>query len=100
MNFYTVRDLRTHPREVWDKLDKTREVIITNNGKPTALMIKIDDENLEEVLAAVRQSVAMRAVNKLRLSSIRNGRSEMVAEEIDAEIYKVRREKKNEKSST
>ncbi len=94
MIFYSVRDLRTHPREIWKKLSEKHEVIITNNGKPSALMIKIDDENLEEVLASVRQSMAMRAVNKLRLTSIRNGRSEMTSEEIDDEISKVRKEKR------
>lgn len=94
MNFYTVRDLRTHPREVWDKLSETQEIIITNNGKPTALMIEIDDENLEEVLASVRQSMAMRAANKLRIASVRSGRSEMTSEDIDEEIYKTRKEKR------
>ncbi|HHY24790.1 MAG TPA: type II toxin-antitoxin system Phd/YefM family antitoxin [Clostridiaceae bacterium] len=93
MVFYTVRDLRTQPRKVWEKLSETHEIIITNNGKPSALMIEIDDENLEEVLASVRQSVAMRAVNKLRVDSIRSGRSEMTDEEINKEISKVREEK-------
>jgi antitoxin (DNA-binding transcriptional repressor) of toxin-antitoxin stability system len=88
MVFYTVRDLRTQPRKVWEKLSETHEIIITNNGKPSALMIEIDDENLEEVLASVRQSVAMRAVNKLRVDSIRSGRSEMTDEEINKEIPK------------
>ena len=93
MNFYTVRDLRTHPRDVWKKLSETHEVIITNNGKPSALMIEIDDESLEDVLASVRQSVAMRAVNKLRIASMRSGRSEMTVEDINEEISKVRKEK-------
>jgi len=94
MNFYTVRDLRTHPREVWKKLSETHEVIITNNGKPSALMIEIDDESLEDVVASVRQSAAMRAVNKLRLGSITSGKSEMTADDIDEEISKVRKEKR------
>ncbi len=95
MNFYTVRDLRTHPREVWDKLADGNEVIITNNGKPSALMIEIDDENFEDVLAGLRQSKAMRALNKIRLGSVRNGKSEMSLEEINVEISEARREKKN-----
>ena len=93
MNFYTVRDLRTRPREVWKKLSEKHEVIITKNGKPSALMIEIDDESLEDVLASIRQSVAMRAVNKLRLTSLRSGRSEMTAGDIASEIAKVRKEK-------
>ncbi|MHB8126888.1 MAG: type II toxin-antitoxin system Phd/YefM family antitoxin [Desulfitobacteriaceae bacterium] len=94
MKFYTIRDLRTHPREVWEKLSETHEVIITNNGKPSALMIEIDDENLEDVLASVRQSIAMRAVNKLRLASIQSSRSEITSDDVDAEISKVRKEKR------
>jgi len=94
MNFYTVRDLRTSPREVWKKLAEMHEVIITNNGKPSALMIEIDDENLEDVLASVRQSMAMRATNKLRLSSMLSGKSTMTDEEIEAEISNARKEKK------
>ncbi|RCX10354.1 antitoxin Phd_YefM of type II toxin-antitoxin system [Anaerobacterium chartisolvens] len=94
MKFYTVRDLRTHPREVWEKLSEVHEVIITNNGKPSALMIEIDDESFEDMLASVRQSVAMRAVNKLRLASIRSGKAEITSEEIDAEISQVRKEKR------
>lgn len=93
MNFYTVRDLRTHPREVWEKLSEEREVIITNNGKPSALMIAIDDESLEDVLAGVRQSIAMRAVNKLRIEAVRKGSSDMTAEEIEMEISRARKER-------
>lgn len=99
MNFYSVRDLRTHPREVWEKLSETQEVIITNNGKPSALMIRIDDENLEDVLASVRQSMTMRAVNKLRIASVRSGMSEMSSEDIGKEIAEARKEKRNAKGS-
>ena len=93
MNFYTVRDIRTHPREIWEKLSETHEVIITNNGKPSALMIEIDDESLEDVLSSLRQSIAMRAVNKLRIDSIRNGLSKMTPDDIDKEICETRKEK-------
>ena len=94
MNFYTVRDLRTHSREVWEKLAENHEVIITNNGKPSALMIQIDNENIEEVLAGIKQFTAMRAVNKLRLDSIKSGISKMTMQEIDEEISKARKEKR------
>ncbi len=93
MNFYTARELRANPRDIWANLAEKNEVIITNNGKPTALMVKIDDENLEEVLASVRQAMAMRAVNKLRMDSIESGKSNMSEKEINEEIAKMRRER-------
>lgn len=97
MVFCTVRDLRTHPREVWKTLAEKHEVIITNNGRPNALMIEIDDENFEDVLISIRQSMVMRAVNKLRMASIESGRSEMTFGQINAEISKTRKEKRNDK---
>jgi len=92
MNFYSVRDLRTCPRDVWETLSEKHEVIITNNGKPTALMIEIDGENLEDTLFSVRQALAMRAVNKLRLDALNNGTSELSLKEINAEIAEARKE--------
>ena len=50
MNFFTVTDLRTASKRVWEGLSAQGHVVITNNGKPTALMIDIADNNLEEVL--------------------------------------------------
>ena len=94
MNFYTVRDLRTQPRQIWKRLAEVHELIITNNGKPSALMIEIDGENMEDVLASVRQSMAMRATNRLRLASVLNGGSRMTEEEIQAEIAEARKERK------
>ena len=38
MNFYTVRDLRTTPKSIWENLSADGEVIITNNGRPTAIL--------------------------------------------------------------
>ena len=48
MNFYTVRDLRSTPKSIWDHLSLDGEVVITNNGKPTALLINIEEGSFEE----------------------------------------------------
>lgn len=66
MNFYTVRDLRTTPKSIWENLEADGHVVITNNGKPTALMLNIADGSLEETLKAIRQAKAMIAFNTMR----------------------------------
>jgi len=91
MQFYSVRDFRTQPKQIWDRLAQVHRLIITNNGKPTALMIDIDDDNLEDVLSSVRQSMAMRAANRLRLDARFNGTSNLSEEEIQAEIEEARK---------
>ena len=88
MNFYTVRDLRTTPKSIWDNLTADGEVVITNNGKPTAIMIDISDGSFEETLRAVRQAKAMIAFNSMRTKAASKGF--MSEEEIEAEIEAVR----------
>jgi hypothetical protein len=91
MNFYSVRDLRTYPKDIWQKLSETGEVVITNNGKPTALMLEVDDTNLEDVILAFRQANAMRAVNRMRISAQKNGHVSLSDDEISDEINKARK---------
>lgn len=90
MNFYTIRDLRTTPKALWDNLESDGEVVITNNGKPTAILFDISDGDLEETLKAVRQAKAMIAFNSMRAKAAKKGY--MTDEEIEEEIEKVRKE--------
>lgn len=64
MNFYSVRDLRTETKNLWDNLSADGEVVITNNGKPAALMINIPTDCFDEVVQAVRQAKAMTLLQK------------------------------------
>ncbi|MCL2638572.1 MAG: type II toxin-antitoxin system Phd/YefM family antitoxin [Oscillospiraceae bacterium] len=89
MNFYSVRDLRTTPKSIWNNLRENGEVIITNNGKPTALMLNISEDNFDEVIRAVRQAKAMIAFNSMRAKAAKAGF--MTEEEINAEIAAYRR---------
>jgi antitoxin (DNA-binding transcriptional repressor) of toxin-antitoxin stability system len=34
VEFVTIRDLRLKPAEVWDKLRRQRELVLTSNGRP------------------------------------------------------------------
>lgn len=88
MNFYTVRDLRTTPKSIWDNLSSDGEVVITNNGKPTAIMIDIADGCFEETIKAIRQAKAILAFNSMRQKASKNGY--MTDEEIEAEISAAR----------
>lgn len=91
MNFYTVRDLRTTPKSIWENLSADGEVIITNNGKPTAILLDITDGSFEETIKAVRQAKAIIAFNSMRSKAAAKGY--MSDEEIEAEIAAARRGK-------
>jgi PHD/YefM family antitoxin component YafN of YafNO toxin-antitoxin module len=91
MQFVSVRDFRTSSREIWGKLSRDEEIVITNNGKPTALMLNIADDNFEETLRYVRQAKILRTVSEAREEAAERGF--LSSEEIDAEIQAYRREK-------
>jgi len=88
MQFVTVRDFRSASRDVWDKLNCDGELVVTNNGKPTALLLDIGDDDLEELLMSIRQTKAIRAYNRLRTQAIERG--PLSEGEIDAEIRATR----------
>lgn len=86
MKFVTVRDLRTTPAQVWKSLPEEQELILTNNGKPIALITPLGESDLEETLSAVRKARAQSAIQQMQLSAVQNGLSRMSSEDIEAEI--------------
>jgi len=91
MRFITVRDLRGRPGQVWSKLSREKEVILTSNGKPIAILSAVSEENLEGALMALRQARAIAAVERMQSASIAAGKDRLTPEEIETEIAAVRK---------
>ena len=62
MKFLSVRDLRGKSAKVWKDLPEEKEMIVTSNGRPIAILASIGESNVEESLAAFRQARAIGAV--------------------------------------
>jgi len=90
MEFITVRDFRIGTASVWEKLERDGKMVLTNNGKPTALMINIANQDFESILDSINQAEFMRAVNNMRMTAAANGY--MTEDEIEAEIRASRAE--------
>ncbi|MDR2670646.1 MAG: type II toxin-antitoxin system Phd/YefM family antitoxin [Oscillospiraceae bacterium] len=90
MQFVTVRDFRNASKAIWDKIKNDEEVVVTNNGKPTALLINIRDDDFDETIESVRQAKAMRALYRMRTKAEERGF--MSEAEIEAEISAARSE--------
>lgn len=91
MKFITVRDLRGRSGQVWNKLAREREVVLTSNGKPIAILSAVSEETLEESLAAMRRARAVAAVEKLQRRSVQAGTDKLSPAEVAAEILAVRK---------
>jgi len=86
MKFITVRDFRTSSANIWKSLPKEQEMVITNNGKPIALLTPLSDRNLEETLSAIRRAKAINAVKTIQQESIKNETDKMTLDEINNEV--------------
>ena len=94
MKFITVRDFRTSSANIWKTLPKEQEMVITNNGKPVALLTPLNDQNLEGTLSAIRRARAIDAVKIIQQESIKNETNKITMEEIITEIKMARKQRK------
>jgi antitoxin (DNA-binding transcriptional repressor) of toxin-antitoxin stability system len=93
MKFISVRDLRGKSAEVWKNLPGEREMVVTSNGRPIAILAAVSESNLEESISAFRQARAVEAVVSLQSRSLEQGTDSIKAKEIEAEIQAVRKKR-------
>lgn len=88
INFYSVRDLRTKSQNLWSDLESGNNAVLTNNGKPSGLILPVPEGALDDLIRAVRQAQAMIAFNKMRRTAAENGY--MTDDEINAIVDEAR----------
>jgi len=94
MKFLSVRDLKTKSSQVWKDLPGQKDMVITSNGRPIAILSSVNENNLERVLSAFRQTRTMEAVTSIQYESVRKGTDKITLEEINNEIKTVRSKRK------
>jgi hypothetical protein len=65
MSYMQVKDLKKS-RELWLRLEQDRELVITCDGQPRAIMIGIDPGELEAALPEIRRALFSTAVGRVR----------------------------------
>ena len=93
MRFVSVRELRGQSAAVWKTLAKEKDLIVTSNGKPIALLSATSDENLEESLSTLRRARAQTAATAMQQASVRAGTDRLSPQDINAEIDAARRQR-------
>ena len=91
MRFISVRDLRGKSAQIWKRLAQFKEMVITSNGKPIAIITATSEGTLEESLCAIRSARAMAAVESMQLKSIKTGKDRLSLEDINAEVQAERK---------
>lgn len=91
MNFYGVRELSNNTKSVLVAVSKEGSAVITDNGKPTAIMLSISEATFESVLAMVQRFKAKQAFESMQKQARTDFPNGMTEEEIEEEIAAARR---------
>ena len=93
MKFISVRDFRIRPGDVWKQLKVYKDIIITSNGKPIAILSPVEDSNLESSITALRRARALLALEEIQKDSVVRGLDKLTGDEIEEEIKAARLER-------
>ena len=91
MNFYGIRDLSNNTKNVMTSVSTNKKVIITDNGKPSPIMLSINESNFETVLSFVQKLEMQLAVSELQKQSLINFPDGLSDEDIQKEIEAARK---------
>ena len=94
MRFISVRELRDRSAAVWRTLADEKDLVVTSNGKPIAVLSATSEEHLEESLRAARRARAQAAVAAIQQASRDRGADRLSLDEINAEVDAVRRSRR------
>jgi len=94
MKFVSTRELRNRPGFVRE-LAQNEDLVLTADGKPIAILLGIENEDLEETAVMIRQAKAQRALSRMRRQAARRGVAQASPREIETEIQAVRRKRKS-----
>ena len=72
MDYMAISELK-RTKQLWERLEKSKEVVLTRDGKPGALMLEVSPGSLEAVVAAVRRALFSEAVSNARARAERTG---------------------------
>jgi prevent-host-death family protein len=92
MKFMSTRDLRNRPGSV-RKVLRDEDVVLTASGKPVAVVIGVDEQELEETMDLLREVRAQRALSRLQRGAAERGADRLSADEIEREMRADRAER-------
>ncbi len=90
MKFITIRELRGNTARIRKDLEAEGEVVITANGRPFAVMTRVEPDKLEEEILAIRRARARAALSRIRVKAKAEGLDRLTMEQVDAIVAEAR----------
>ena len=91
MSTISISDLKKKPAKQWLKSVGKDDLVITSNGQPVAVLMRIVAASVESTPALLRSVRALQAQSALQQAAVASGVSELSMSGVDAEIAASRR---------
>ena len=91
MKFVSVRELRDRTTQLLHDLEREKDLIVTNNGKPVAILTATDSESFERSLSEIRRCRAADALSALQRDAQERRLDRFSMDDIDDEIQACRK---------
>jgi hypothetical protein len=91
MEFLSIRDFSASPRKTKETLKRSGKIVLTNNGKPSMLVLDIAEGSFEKTLSILQKVEFLQNLTDMRLISLKKGNSNMTLDEINSEIKSSRK---------
>ncbi|MFA5864610.1 MAG: type II toxin-antitoxin system Phd/YefM family antitoxin [Phycisphaerae bacterium] len=95
MKFITIRELRSKGGQIRKDLAKEKEMILTVNGLPFALLSQLRPESMIEDIIAIRRAKAHAALKEIRADAKSKGLDKLTMGQIDEIIAETRKERRS-----
>lgn len=93
MDYVTVRELRAESGKVWKRVEAGEEIVVTRNGKPFALLLHTEPNEVEATLRAHRAARFGAVLERIQTRAKEKGLDKITAKEIEAEIAAARKDR-------
>jgi len=94
MNLIAIKDLK-QPRRLKERLRDERELLLTSDGRPVAVLVHVDTtDDPEVVIRSIRDARSRLALSRIREAARRGGTSRLTLAGINREVKTVRAERR------
>jgi antitoxin (DNA-binding transcriptional repressor) of toxin-antitoxin stability system len=94
MKFISIRDLRSDTAGLRRDLQADREIVVTANGRPIAIMTRVDPDTVEQEILAIRRARVRSALSRMRNRARSEGLDRLTMDQIDDIIARARRDRR------
>lgn len=94
MEFANIAEFRQNASRVFERLDRSGEIVILRNGRPVGVLVSADTSNLDAVRVGVQRARAQLAVERIRATGVRRGLDRLPMTAIDELVRKTRKERR------